>query len=260
MIHVGTSGFSYSDWKGRFYPPGLPSRDNLRFYAGHFTALEVNFTYYRLPAAGQLRSLAARSGDRLILTVKANRDMTHTGRATEGDYAAFRAALEPLAESGLLGTVLAQFPWSFRAGAESRGALASVAERLRPFPVVVEFRHASWASRETFSFLRERGIGFCAVDEPKLKGLFPAVTAVTSPVAYVRFHGRNARSWWRHREAHERYDYLYTRSQLEPWVPRIRAMDRQAERTFVFANNHYEAKAVTNAVMLQEMLAATAPG
>lgn len=254
MILIGTSGFSYSDWQGTFYPRDLPEKERLAFYSRHFRALEVNFTYYRPPSPGQLVGMAERGGGRLILTVKANREMTHTGKAGREDYRAFRDAIEPLAARGLLGCVLAQFPWSFRPSAASRANLGEIRNRLRPFPVVVEFRHSSWAAAETFTFLREEGIGFCAVDEPRLKGLVPPLPEVTSPVAYVRFHGRNARAWWRHEEPHERYDYLYSRRQLLEWVPRIEDMDRQAEQTFVFTNNHYQGKAAVNAKMLEEML------
>jgi len=254
LILVGTSGYAYADWKGTFYPPGLPDRDRLDFYARRFTALEVNFTYYRLPAPGQLAAMAERGGGKVTLTVKANREMTHSGKAGEEEFRTFRAALEPLAEKGVLGCVLAQFPWSFRRCPEGRAALKTLRDRLRPFPVVVEFRHASWAAEETFAFLREAGIGFCAVDEPRLKGLFPPLAEVTSPIAYLRFHGRNARAWWRHEEPHERYDYLYRRSQLAEWLPRIRAMESRAEKTFLFMNNHYEGKAAVNAGMFLEML------
>ncbi len=254
MIRVGTSGFSYPDWKGTFYPADLPRDRWLDYYAASFQALEVNFTYYRLPAAGQLAKMAERSGG-LIFTVKAHRDMTHTAAATADDYAALRKALEPLAARERLGCVLAQFPWSFRPSGESREFIAALQRSLGPFPLVVEFRHDSWGDKDTFDYLRGRGIGFCAVDEPRLKGLMPPLCPVTSDTAYVRFHGRNARAWWRHRLPHERYDYLYTRGQLREWVPRIRAMDRQARQTFVFTNNHFEGKAAENARTLRELLA-----
>jgi len=259
VILVGTSGFSYPDWKGKFYPEGLPQSRWLHHYASHFSALEVNFTYYRLPGPRQLAAMAEKGGG-LVLTVKANRDMTHSGKATEEDYASFRRALEPPAQDGRLGCVLAQFPWAFRPSAGSRGVISSLRRRLAPFPLVVEFRHAYWAAEATFAFLREEGVGFCAVDEPRLRGLFPPLAEVTSPTAYVRFHGRNAGAWWGSEAAHERYDYLYTKSQLREWVPRIGEMEQRAETVFVFTNNHYEGKAAVNAMMLQELLGLPAAG
>ncbi len=254
MILVGTSGFSYPDWAGKFYPAGLGTGDRLSYYSRHFPALEINFTYYRLPAAGQLAGMADKSAGRVVFAVKANREMTHTGQAREQDYTAFREALEPLAERGLLGCVLAQFPWAFRPSADSLEYLEKLKARLHPFPIVVEFRHAAWAREETFRFLQDQELGFCAVDEPRLKGLFPAIVRATAAVAYVRFHGRNAARWWKHEKASQRYDYLYRREELEEWVPKIRALDREAEKTFVFTNNHFESKAAVNAKMLMEML------
>jgi len=254
LILVGTSGFSYPDWRGPFYPAGLPRTGELDYYRRRFRALELNFTYYRIPTVGQAAALASR-GRGLVMTAKTHRDMTHTGKATDSDYSAFRRALEPLLQEGSLTCLLAQFPWSFKPSAENRRVIGRLRQRLEPFPVVVEFRCSGWEARETIDFLAGQGIGLCAVDEPRLKGLFPPLAVVTSDIAYLRFHGRNGRAWWSHENPHERYDYLYGRSQLEEWIPRIRAMDAEAGKTFVFTNNHYEAKAVKNARMLIELLA-----
>ena len=256
MISVGTSGFSYPDWVGPFYPPGTRQPAMLPWYARHFDALEINFTYYRQPAPGQLAAMSARCADRVIFAVKAWQGMTHTGEASAADIAGFTAALAPLAERGVLGAVLLQFPGSFRPSALASRRLVGLASRLRPFPVVVEFRHRSWIREETFQLLRAEGIGFCCVDEPALPGLILPAAVVTADTAYVRFHGRNAETWFQHEQPHERYDYLYRTDELLAWVPRLLALDAAAARTLVFMNNHYEAKAVTNAIQLKELLAA----
>ena len=255
MIKVGTSGFSYPDWVGPFYPPGTRPSAMLPWYARHFDALEINFTYYRLPAPGQLAAMSSRCADRVLFAVKAWQGMTHTGEASAADLAAFTAAIAPLAERGVLGAVLLQFPGSFRPAAGASERLLDLASRLRPFPVVAEFRHRSWVCEETFRMLRAEGIGFCCVDEPALPGLLPPVAVATSDTAYVRFHGRNAARWFDHEQPHERYDYLYGAEELAAWVPRLRELDAAASRTLVFMNNHYEAKAVTNALQLKELLA-----
>ena len=256
MIEVGTSGFSYPDWVGPFYPPATGPAAMLPWYAGHFNALEINFTYYRLPAAGQLAAMAGRCADGVTFAVKAWQGMTHTGEASAADVAGFAAALAPLAERGVLGAVLLQFPESFRPSAPARRRLLALVSRLRPLPLVAEFRHRSWVREETFRLLRAEGVGFCCVDEPDLPGLLPPVAVATSDTAYVRFHGRNAATWYRHEQPHERYDYLYAPDELASWVPRLRQLDAVAARTLVFMNNHYEAKAVTNARQLKELLAA----
>ncbi len=254
MILVGTSGFSYKDWKGPFYPPGISQAAMLPYYAGHFGALELNFTYYRPPDARTLGRMVEKTDGRVAFTVKAHQDMTHHRIAGEKDYRAFISALAPMRESGTLGCILAQFPWSFPYGDDSREYLRRLAGYFGDTPLVVEFRHVRWIREEVFGLLRELGLGFCCVDQPRLKGLLPPVVEATSPTGYVRFHGRNAARWWNHDQAHERYDYLYTREQLEEWVPRIRALAEKTEKTFVFTNNHYEAKAVENARMLVGML------
>jgi uncharacterized protein YecE (DUF72 family) len=255
MIRVGTSGFSYADWVGPFYPPGTSPAAMLPWYARHFDALEVNFTYYRLPAPGQLAGMSARCADRVTFAVKAWQGMTHTGEATASDLDAFAAACAPLAERGVLGAVLLQFPGSFRPAAAARERLLRLAARLRPLPLVAEFRNRAWVREETFGLLRDEGIGFCCVDEPALPGLVPPVAVATTQTAYVRFHGRNAATWHRLERPEQRYDYLYRPEELAEWVPRLRALDAAATATLVFMNNHPEGKAVTNARELKALLA-----
>lgn len=258
-IIVGTAGFSYPDWRGPFYPPGLPQRAMLEFYAARFRAVELDYTYYRMPLARNLASMADRTPPGFLFCVKAFRAMTHevpeSPDETQAVFEQFRAALEPLREAGKLGCVLLQFPWSFQASAAAAAHLRRCRELLPGLPAAVEFRNAGWA-RESWrprvmGLLRENGMGFCCVDEPPLPGLMPAVVDRAGEPAYVRFHGRNAAKWWRHQAATERYDYLYRRSELEEWAGRIARLAGEAERTFVFFNNCHAGQAATNA---QEML------
>ena len=228
----------------------------LPWYARHFDALEINFTYYRLPAPGQLEAMSVRCADRVTFAVKAWQGMTHANNASTADVDGFVAALAPLAERGVLGAVLLQFPGSFRPSPTARLRLEGLAARLRPFSVVAEFRHRSWVTEETFRMLRSEGVGFCCVDEPRLPGLLPPLAVATSDTAYVRFHGRNAAQWFTHEQPHERYDYHYGVDELQAWVPRLRELDAAAARTLVFMNNHYQAKAVDNATQLKELLSA----
>jgi len=254
VIYIGTSGFSYKDWVGLYYPAGLPKSKWLTLYAREFQACEVNFTYYRLPDARTLAAMADKTPDGFLFTVKASRELTHEREGNEEAFPKFVQALEPLIERKKFGCVLAQFPYSFHAGAESRDYLKAFRELMAELPVVIEFRNARWLSAETFAFLEENNLGFCCVDEPRLKGLIPPVTEATSKVAYVRFHGRNAKKWWRHDEAWERYDYSYSKEELEEWTPKIRELDAKAENTFVFANNHWQAQAVDTARQLRLLL------
>jgi len=257
VIHVGTSGFSYKDWVGPYYPVGLTKRQWLSFYAREFGTCEINFTYYRLPDARTLAAMADKTPDGFLFSVKASRELTHEREGNKDAFQKFVRGLEPLLEHGKFGCVLAQFPYSFRPSPGHRDYLRSVREQMGDLPVVIEFRNARWLTRGTLELLRECGLGFCCVDEPRLKGLVPPVAEVTSNVAYVRFHGRNARKWWRHDEAWERYDYSYSTDELAEWVPKIRDLDAKAEHTFLFANNHWQGQAVDTARQLRLLLGAS---
>lgn len=254
MIYIGTSGYSYDDWVGPFYPKGLPKNEWLAYYAREFPACEVNFTYYRLPNARTLAAMAARTPPGFIFTVKASQELTHGREDPDAAFVAFRTGIGPLVERGCLGCVLAQFPYSFHATAENRAYLQRFRDRLEGLPTVIEFRNRAWVSDETFGLLRELGLGYCCVDEPRLPGLIPPVAVATGPVAYVRFHGRNAKKWWQHENAYERYDYTYSEEELREWQPKIQSLDGQTEVTFVFANNHWQGQAVSTARQLRMML------
>ncbi|HOG47298.1 MAG TPA: DUF72 domain-containing protein [Anaerolineae bacterium] len=254
MIYVGTSGYSYDDWVGPFYPPGLPKREWLPFYAREFAATEVNYTYYRLPVARTMAAMAEKTPPGFVFTVKASQELTHGREDPDAAFAAFRAGLVPLAEAGKLGCVLAQFPYSFHATGENRDYLRLFRERMDGLATVIEFRNRAWVQEATFDLLRELGLGYCCVDEPRLPGLIPPLAVATGPIAYVRFHGRNAKKWWQHENAYERYDYTYAEEELREWGPKIRALDAAAEATFVFANNHWQGQAVTTARQLRLLL------
>jgi uncharacterized protein YecE (DUF72 family) len=165
--------------------------------------------------------------------------------------------LQPLHEAGKLACVLAQFPQSFHPTAENQAYLARLREGLGDLPTVVEFRDAAWVSEETFERLRALGLGFVGVDEPRLKGLVPPVAVATGPVGYVRFHGRNARQWYQHEHAWQRYDYAYSRAELAEWVPKLRALDAAAPLTLVYFNNAWQGQGLANARTLKELLTET---
>ena len=173
MIHIGTSGYSFRDWVGPFYPPGTAAKEMLGLYARRFQAVEINATYYRLPRPEVTSRMAEVTPAEFRFTVKAPGAVTHELTEDPQLFAAFSALLEPLERAGKLAGVLAQFPYRFKADDESRTYLRRLGPALGGRPVFVEFRHASWARRSTFELLDELGFGFCAVDEPRLGGLFP---------------------------------------------------------------------------------------
>jgi len=113
MILLGTSGFSYNDWVGNFYPAGMPKREWLIYYAREFDTCEVNSTYYALPKSSSLKAMAEKTGEDFLFSIKANQEMTHQREDNASVFEAFRQVLEPLITAGKLGCILAQFPYSF---------------------------------------------------------------------------------------------------------------------------------------------------
>ncbi len=252
MIRIGTSGFSYDDWVGTVYPPTLPAREQLAFYAREFSTVELNVTYYRVPSEQMVASWVRRTPDSFRFSVKAYQGLTH--EREQPDFTAFLAALSPMLDSGKLGAILAQFPYSFHPGPDAADYLRQLRDGFRDLPVVVEFRNAGWVNEQTFALLRDLNLGYCCVDEPRLKGLMPPIAVATGPVAYVRFHGRNAAKWYAHEEAWERYNYTYSESELREWAPKVQELDQAAEETFVYFNNHYTGQAAKGARDLQGLL------
>jgi len=254
MIYIGTSGFSYEDWKGHFYPESVDKKNMLSYYSSAFNSVEINSTYYAIPSAASVAAMDRKTPESFRFAVKAHKDMTHAETPVPESFDAFLRAIQPLRDSGKLGCILAQFPWSFRHSPENAGRLADLRARMKEVPTVVEFRNSEWVNDETFGLLTQLGLGFCSVDEPGLKGLMPRIAAATSSVGYVRFHGRNAKKWWKHDEAWERYDYLYSEDELSEWTPRVTDIAARTEHTYVFFNNHYQGKSAQNARMLAKML------
>ncbi|KKM12958.1 hypothetical protein SY88_01105 [Clostridiales bacterium PH28_bin88] len=254
MIRIGTAGYSYRDWVGPFYPPGTKGEDMLSYYAKEFPFVELNSSYYRMPNRHMLWNMQAKTPHGFLFAVKAHRSITHQEDTGPGAYEEFREALSPLAAEGKLACVLAQFPHSFRCTEANRSFLRALRDGMGDLPVVVEFRHQSWIREGTMELLRQQQLGFVCVDEPDLKGLVRPVVACTGPVAYVRFHGRNADRWWDHRESFERYNYLYLEEELREWLPRIRVLSSGSKKLFISFNNHYQGQAIRNGRMMRALL------
>jgi len=222
----------------------MPRREWLSYYAREFNALELNSTYYALPKPSVLEAMVGKTGEGFLFSVKANQEMTHQRQKDGRVFVAFVRMLQPFIDAGKLGCVLAQFPYSFGCSCHNRDYLALFREWLRDLPLVVEFRNAQWLKPDIFDWLRSSNIGFCCVDEPQLPNLLPPLAEVTGDIGYVRFHGRNAAKWWQHEHAYERYDYEYSVEELKEWLPRISKLNSLAEKTFVFANNHWRGQAI----------------
>jgi uncharacterized protein YecE (DUF72 family) len=255
MIYIGTSGFSYKDWVGVYYPAGLQQGDWLSFYSREFNACEINSTYYAIPNVAVLQSMSEKTGNGFLFAIKANQEMTHQREDGAAICRAFRQVLEPLVTASKLGCILAQFPYSFDFNRDNWEYLAQIRQNLLGLPLVVEFRNARWLKVEVFQWLRQQDIGFCCVDEPRLPNLLPPIAEATSKIGYIRFHGRNKEKWWQHDQAFERYDYTYKPEELNEWLPKIKKLASITEKTFIFANNHWKGQSIGTVRQLQLMLA-----
>lgn len=258
-VRVGTAGWAYEDWKAIVYPSRPPRGfDPLAMMASLFDANEINSTFYRIPPARQTRDWSRRvaHNPRFAFTAKLYRGFTHERKAGQEEARQFAEAMGPLAEEGRLGAVLVQFPMSFHDTAESRRTLADILARFSGLPLAVEFRHASWNTARTLERLSESGAAFVNIDQPRIGGNLPRTEHVTAPFAYFRFHGRNAAKWFGPDTSNEeRYDYLYSERELDPWAKRIRKAGESAARgVYAILNNHFRGQAVANALQLQTML------
>jgi uncharacterized protein YecE (DUF72 family) len=261
QIYIGPAGWSYPDWNGVVYPRRKPARfDPLEFLSSYFNLIEINNTFYRVPE----RDVSARWADRVadredfLFTVKAFRGFTHDkSPASESDITLFKRAIEPLHESGRLGVVLIQFPWSFRHSDDTRRYVHRLTQSLSPFPAVVEVRHGGWGSSAAVSFFRDNDITLCGIDQPAIgDSLGPDMFAPGKAGAYFRLHGRNREEWFkRDSNRDRRYNYLYTRRELSHWRKRIEEVSNKPGRVFAVLNNHFRGQAVANAFELRSMLA-----
>jgi len=251
MVHVGTSGFRYKDWRGAFYPNDIRDEELLAYYAERFDVVELNFTYYGIPKPHVIERMVRRTPDGFQFWVKANQATTH--QQDRSAAAEFNAAMAPAVEADRLAGILCQFPHSFYNNQPNRAYLATLKEDFPYAPLVVEFRNIDWVKAATHGFLRHHGLGYCCVDEPKLEGLMPRESVVTSSVGYVRFHSRNAEKWYAGDGA-ERYNYLYKTEELQEWLPRTEEMDADAENVYIFFNNCHAGHAAVNAEEFKNML------
>jgi len=253
-VRIGTSGYSFKDWKGPFYPPSLAGSEMLPYYSRFFDIVEINATYYRIPPHSAFSRMVRNTDTGFNFIVKLHGSMTHERKGDPGPFDNFFDAISPLEESGRLDGLLAQFPWSFRFSEDNYSYLGWLARKMEGRPLYVEFRHESWVRDEVFTWLRENRVGYCIVDQPGLEGLSPTVLETTGPTAYVRLHGRNDIDWWRPRPGSDRYLYDYSDRELSGWAEKIDTLAAGSDRVLLFFNNCHHGNAPLNARKLKKIL------
>jgi len=240
---VGTSGYSFNDWVGTFYPPGTKAGDMFGLYAEHFQTVEVNYTFYRMPSVGTMDSLARRSPPGFTFWVKANQQITH--EADRSPVKAFIEGLSPLTQADKLAGVLLQFPQSFHRTVDNRKFLAAAIAGFAAVPLAAEFRHYSWDHPSTFEGLRDRNVAMVVPDAPDIRGLFRPAPTVTGRTGYLRLHSRDADKWYA--GAAERYDYSYSDGELRQIISDWSSLQEQVDKVYAFFNNCHRGQAAQNA-------------
>jgi uncharacterized protein YecE (DUF72 family) len=255
-IRVGPAGWSYADWEKTVYPPHGSRFDHLAYLASYFDTIEINSPFYRIPPPSHAKSWVRRvsSNPDFRFTTKVFRGFTHDKTSwSDQDVRAFRDYLDPLMEANRLGAILLQFPWSFRNTPEALEKLTRLFGAFADYPRALEVRHSTFQTSAFHAFLNEHEVAWVNVDQPLFDDSVEPADTATGPLAYVRFHGRNYEKWFAHQESWERYNYLYSAQELEPWVARIESMAQNRD-TYVITNNHFRGQAIVNAGELKTSL------
>jgi uncharacterized protein YecE (DUF72 family) len=265
-IYIGTSGWSYpkgeGTWTGHFYPAGRINE--LEYYSQFFNTVEVNSSFYRPPDPGYVHNWVKRVPDDFLFTVKLWQKFTHpkmfaeaTGEVaviSQRDVDQFQQSLEPLAKSGKLGALLAQFPPSFKNDKYGQQILAAIIRTFGQYRLAVELRHRSWSDDTDLArLLRDNNVSWVHIDEPKFQSSIAAEVPITADMAYFRFHGRNVEMWWRG-DSETRYQYLYSPDEINELAGKVKAVSTRARYTFVMFNNHWQGYAPRNAVDMKKAL------
>ncbi len=259
-LRVGPAGWSYPDWSGYVYPFARGKNFHEASYlAQFFDTIEINTSFYQPLNPDHARTWIDRvaSNPAFLFTAKLWQRFTHEPRASAEDERAVRLGFDVLRKADKLGAILLQFPFSFHSTTETISHLTALLSRFRDYPLVVELRHASWQTNLTFDLLHKYQVGFCNIDQPIIGHSLKPSAESTSPLGYVRFHGRRYDTWFSDdplTPAYERYNYLYSAEELDPWALRIRKVQQATRKTFVITNNHFQGKAVVNALQLINVL------
>ena len=243
-LRIGTSGWSYNEWAGVFYPNS--SANKLPFYSKVFGTVEVDSSFYAYPSKGIVQGWARYTPEDFVFSVKLPQLITHEkkldlDRGVEADLIRFLSLLKPLIATGKLGPILVQLPPSFSFQSDFENLKKFLSRAPGDVRFAVEFRHPSWLREEVWSLLRERNVANTIVDEP----LLPPDTVVTADFAFIRWHGRGSRPW---------YNYRYSDKELEGWVPKVKEVTSRVKKTFGYFNNHFRGFAVENSLKMMEIL------
>lgn len=248
-VSLGTSGWSYKEWEGPFYPKG--EKKKLTFYSKYYDTVEIDSTFYAYPSQGMVLGCARSTPDGFVFSAKLPKVITHEkkldlGRGVKEDVLRFLHLMKPLADDGKLGPMLIQLPPSL--AYSSMGALSGFLDCL-PSGVqfAAEFRNKSWLGKgDVTDLLRKHNVANTIVDEP----LLPSDTTTTADFAFVRWHGRGERPW---------YNYRYEQDELAGWTKKVETISSKTKKLYGYFNNHFRGFAVENSLQMMELLGSASP-
>ncbi|MAG58533.1 MAG: hypothetical protein CMJ83_19770 [Planctomycetes bacterium] len=262
-FYFGPAGWSYDDWNGVVYPRPRPRGFHpLPYLAQCVNCVEVNGTFYAPLAASTSTDWVRRLDDfpDFRFVVKVWRRFTHErALPTSHEIATWCEVLRPLVEAGRLLGSLVQFPFSVREGEWVRDRLLRIRSFLpRGVPVATEFRHRSFISDTSLSWLENQGFSFVNIDQPTSRESIPPTNHVTSPLAYARLHGRNTTAWFdRDAGRDARYDWRYSKDEVREWAGRLATIRARGETTVLVGNNHFQGNAMAVVLELAHELTGT---
>jgi uncharacterized protein YecE (DUF72 family) len=258
--HIGTAGWSYEDWEGIVYPAQKGRGFHpLLFLANFINIVEINSTFYR-PASPSLSASWLKKVEGhpdFLFSVKLHQLFSHLRKDySQKDVDEFKAGIELLSLRNRLAAILIQFPWSFANAPANTEYLERLFALFAGYPLALEVRHSTWETPGFFGLLRENKVAFCNIDQPVFKNsIGPSEVSTNPDFAYVRLHGRNYENWFRPEAGRDdRYDYLYTKDELEDWIGRIRNLGTKSGKVYVITNNHYRGQAMANALQIRNMV------
>lgn len=257
-IFIGTSGWSYDDWVGKFYPESLKSNKFLAYYSQYFNTVEINFSYYKMPNKYVLNAILRNVPSDFVFTIKLHSSFTHQQGGIKPyeevplkERDEFLSAIDVMSSKSMLETLLAQFPQSFHFSHENLEYISKLKKAFQSYNLSIEFRNSGWYNDVVFDIFKRENITFVSVDEPLLRGLPPRDFILTNRIGYIRFHSRDANKWYEGEKL--RYDYYYSDEELREWIEKI--MDNpNFDKLYVFFNNCHNGQAVQNALRFKRML------
>lgn len=239
IIRIGTSGWSYKAWAKTFYPKDVPVAREFEYYARHFSTVEINATFYRLPPVTTVKGWHDKAPRDFIYAVKGSQAVTHFKRLKPGarSFRLLLGRIKKLEEH--MGPVLWQLPGNFHKDAKR---LKAFLKRLpEQFRHAMEFRHPSWLDKEIIDLLSGHNVALVSLSSQAM----PMDLTITTDFTYIRFHGLKGGA------AHN-----YTRRELEPWARHLKSCARKGIAAYVYFNNDVNTRAPANALLLTEMAGA----